>query len=70
MTPLRATILGVIGLWAFALMMCYGCDQGVKDKAALLACTEYGGVKHINPKIDRLEVQCKDGTVVSVKYLP
>ena len=49
-----------------------GCDElkEAKDRVALLACVDHGGIKAYRPKGDHLEVVCKDGTLMSVKWLP
>ena len=62
----------VIALGLFIAYAIFGCDnlKAAKDRVALLACAEHGGSKAYMPKGDHLEVMCKDGTLVSVKWLP
>lgn len=61
-------VITVFLVYAF----CFGCDsfKDAKDRAAILACVDYGGVKSYSPKLDHLEVKCSDGTQMSVKWLP
>ena len=73
MEPIRDyfILLGVLGLLALCTLSA-GCDQlkAAKDRVAVLACASHGGSKSYMPKGDHLEVMCKDGTLVSVKWLP
>ena len=64
-----ATIL-VLLLAPLALLS--GCDKldEAKKRVATLTCKDHGGYKSYRPKLDRLEVLCNDGALVSVKWLP
>jgi len=60
-------------LVALLLLPAAGCGDkwaAAKERAALLACADHGGVASFSPKLTRLNVVCKDGTGLSVKYLP
>ena len=63
------TVLAALLFVAYGI---FGCDQykAGKDRVALLACVDHGGSKSYMPKGDHLEVVCKDGTLMSVKWLP
>jgi len=62
----------LLAVLCFVLYGVYGCDgsKEVKDRVALLACVNHGGIKVYKPKGDHLEVVCKDGFELSVKWLP
>jgi hypothetical protein len=69
--PIVAALLAVFA-FVFWGICCMGCDsfKEAKDRAALLACVNNGGVRSWSMKTEYLEVVCKDGTNMLVNWIP